>query len=461
MIILLSSLSLLPAHNVHPPLHPLLELSKGAMGLQEPPAADQYHVVFSTGCSPSQHWQALMFFYHAWKAKQPGTVTRIASGCDTDQQEEQQRIFNEQIAILSDQFRIHFTPDFTRPDKTKTYNHESVKYFNKPFGLRHWMTHVLGYPDNANQYDDDIIMILDPDMMLMKPLTHHFDPKMHRFVTEPVDNITTVRHGHPFAQLYGFGSSWRNCMKGNISHVVGTNDSPVLDMTDSDANDYYPAGPPYIATARDMYRIATTWCDFLPRMHDVFPQFMAEMHAYSTAAAHLRLPHLLARTFMVSDVGAAFNEGWDFLDEVPRANACRSGVELTQPNAPAVFHYCQRYAVGRWFVGKYKLREDFFTCAAPLLRDPPQDVSVKYNWWIYPNNVESVNYTEKTFRQQEIVQNGWAMCKLIESLNEAATHYKKHHCHGGADGEANYAKEEIFHPQDRFDDFLENGGYHG
>jgi hypothetical protein len=40
---------------------------------------------------------------------------------------------------------------------------------------------------------------------------------------------------------------------------------------------------------------------FLPGVYKLFPQFMAEMHGYSIAAAHLGLPHKLAEGFMVSD----------------------------------------------------------------------------------------------------------------------------------------------------------------
>jgi hypothetical protein len=46
-----------------------------------PPPRPPYHVIFSTGCSPQQHWLSYVFFYHALAVDQPGHVTRIASGC--------------------------------------------------------------------------------------------------------------------------------------------------------------------------------------------------------------------------------------------------------------------------------------------------------------------------------------------------------------------------------------------
>lgn len=450
LLIILSSLSLLPPHNEYPDSHPLSSALQPVGDSAGENASDRnYHMVFSTACSPFQNWQAYMFFYHAWKVGQRGTVTRLASGCKPDQREEQQKVFDEMIAPLSSQFHIHFTPDFSGPDK--------VKYFNKPFGLLHWMKESLGYPKKAHLYETDIIMILDPDMMLLKPLTHVFSSDQVHWHTPPVDNVTTVREGYPFAQLYGFANQWLTSLGSNVSFVVGK-DSPVHGVSYDDAAMYYPAGPPYLATAGDMYRIATSWTEFLPRVHQVFPEFMAEMHAYSTAAAHLKLPHLLARSFMVSDVGTRKLEGWGFLDDVSRQDACGSTAE-TLPKAPFVFHYCQRYAVGKWFVGKYKLREDFFTCEAPLLREPPRDVAARYNWWIFPNEHEMVNYTKTPSREQEIVQHGWAMCKLIASLNEVATYYKEKHC--DQNSHPNLNKVEIFHKKNKFEEFLEHGSFHG
>eukprot|EP01083_Nonionella_stella_P125576 379818_1 len=44
-----------------------------------------HHMVFSTDCSAYQQWQSYLLFYYAMKNGQPGTVTRIASGCTEEQ----------------------------------------------------------------------------------------------------------------------------------------------------------------------------------------------------------------------------------------------------------------------------------------------------------------------------------------------------------------------------------------
>jgi hypothetical protein len=89
--------------------------------------------------------------------------------------------------------------------------------------------------------------------------------------------------------------------------------SPALQVSSFDANKRYPAGPPYLLTARDAYNIAVHWTKFVLKVHDFFPKMMsAKMHAYSFAAAHLNLAHQLATSFMVSDVSCQDIEGWEF-----------------------------------------------------------------------------------------------------------------------------------------------------
>ncbi len=47
-------------------------------------------------------------------------------------------------------------------------------------------------------------------------------------------------------------------------------------MTDTEAMDYYVGmGPPYIATAKDMYTIVKTWAEIVPRVHNDYPHLLA------------------------------------------------------------------------------------------------------------------------------------------------------------------------------------------
>ena len=90
----------------------------------------EYHIVFSTGCSAFQDWQSYVFFYQAMKIQQPGTVTRIVSGCNPTEEETLRKIFDDTIAPMApDRFKIHFTPDFAKILKPGI----DYPYFNKPW----------------------------------------------------------------------------------------------------------------------------------------------------------------------------------------------------------------------------------------------------------------------------------------------------------------------------------------
>ena len=443
MMTLLSFMSFLPPPNVQPNNHPFLGVvaAQGDYQIRQEykpkSSGPNYHMVFSTSCSPFQNWQGMAFFHFAKKVKQEGTVTRLVSGCTKEEAAALTKSHAEKIAPLSSDFHMHITPDFDV--------HDNQKYWNKPHGLLDWMEKELGFPEKAADHDDSIVIIVDPDMMLLRPISHDFG-NFKRKWTGALTGEKVV-HGFPIAQQYAYGSAWLTSLNGNISHVVGP-DSPIHNMTDKEAALYYPAGPPYLATGKDMYAIAKHWVKFLPRVHDIFPQFMAEMHAYSVAAAHLKLPHQLTPEFMVSDIsGGGNHEGFKFLDNVTRAEACSP--EIPQENLPLVLHYCQRYSLGRWFFSKYKLREDFFECEAPLLKEPPLNIAEIYDWNAFPNGIEGENFVKRK-QLHSIVLHGWMLCKIIYSLNEVSISLKEKHC----GGKANFDKSWHFHDEALFQEML-------
>lgn len=244
-----------------------------------------FHVIFSSGCSTFQDWQSYVFFYHVLQSGQEGHVTRIASGCPTSTEEKTlQDIFAEEIEVMRPRYHhLHLTPDYSRIPKK---NPGKFKYFNKPYGVRHWMEHALGYPDNHKLHDDSVVVLLDPDQILLRPFTgdftnsseywrlqHEYGPK--RISERPHINLK-VEHGSPFSQQFGYGLQWLK--KVDPSYVFQDRlPSPVLNMTQKEAFDFYfSMGPPYVATAKDMWSIVTTWSDIVPRVHDQYPHLLAE-----------------------------------------------------------------------------------------------------------------------------------------------------------------------------------------
>jgi peptidyl serine alpha-galactosyltransferase len=252
----------------------------------------EYHVIFSTGCTTIQDWQSYVFFYYAMVSKQPGTITRVASGCTPEDEGKLLAFFNDKIATMAEtpgKFRIHFTPDYSRLKPGPWY-----KYFNKPYGTKHWLEHALGFPDKPIN-EDAIVILMDPDQIILRPFRNnnftntvwtHLPPG----VTQP---RTKIEHGHPMGQRYGFGLQWRSSV--DAKKLLGEGvDSPLLHLSKTEANLGYVVGPPYIATARDMYKIASQWSTFVVPIHDQYPELLAEMFAYCHAAAHVGLPHQIA-----------------------------------------------------------------------------------------------------------------------------------------------------------------------
>ena len=259
-----------------------------------------YHIVFSTGCSLYQDWQSFVFFYQAMAVNQPGTVTRIVSGCNEEDEKTLQGIFDSQIAPMApDRFKIHFTPDFS---KIKGQNTNFV-YFNKPFGMRHWLQNQLGFPHDPID-EDSIVVLMDPDQLILRPFTgNDFTNTLWKFIPKGETPRTKIEHGKPMGQMYGFGLQWKD--KIDMKLVSPDAPSPVDEMDRNEAKAGYIVGPPYIATgkrcvsvdislpiaithrfdnvsfaARDMYKIVSKWCDFAVPVHDQYPHLLAEMFAY-------------------------------------------------------------------------------------------------------------------------------------------------------------------------------------
>jgi hypothetical protein len=132
----------------------------------------RYHTIFSSGCSTFQDWQSYVFFYHVMRSGQEGHITRIASGCESEDIIDITKVFEKEIESMAPgRMHLHLTPDYSSIPKK---NPEAFKYFNKPLGVRHWMEHALGYPQNHELHDDSIVILLDPDQIMMRPFTNDF-----------------------------------------------------------------------------------------------------------------------------------------------------------------------------------------------------------------------------------------------------------------------------------------------
>jgi len=461
-----------------------------------------FHIVFSTGCNAFQDceflWrlgskhlenirmlvvgltlsvvttlllrtgQSYVFFYQVYQSGQKGDVTRVASGCTPEDAETLTAVFRDQIQTMlpvgDDRFHLHLTPDFS---KTAGYDY---KFFNKPFGLTHWMKHGLGFPDTLRDYKDTIIIVLDPDQFLLRPFqadySHDTSVVWHE---APEDETFVVREGRPFGQFYSFGAAFVPKANRDIPRIVqaalnATSPPTKMDPKDPKSSHLYrwtakevvrsyAAGPPYIAVASDMFQIVTTWASIAVPVFQLTDEgHLSEMFAYSIAAAHLNLPHQLAYSFMVSSPQVSRQEGWNVIDEAKPEEVCMHVRSDKMDPArvawastlPQVLHYCQRYFLGPWFFSKYKLPKDFLSCGQPLLKDPLDHDGVHFVS-MYNSSV-TPNHQFNQISPRDVKRHAFALCYTISIMNEAVQYWKEHHCR--AEDNANYSKTFLF-PFDR------------
>lgn len=134
------------------------------------------------------------------------------------------------------------------------------------------MENALGYPD-SRAHDNTIIILLDPDQILLRPFTNDFTHSSERWRLKDDRVQLKVEHGSPFSQQYGYGIQWKRKV---TPTKVFQGETPISNMTDKEAMDFYSGmGPPYVATGKDMYTIVNTWASIVPRVHDEYPHLLA------------------------------------------------------------------------------------------------------------------------------------------------------------------------------------------
>lgn len=421
-----------------------------------------HHFSLDSLCATHASGQSYVFFHQVWKSGQSGHVTRIASRChDEASAKELQQVFDEQILTLptaANRFHLHLTPDYSKTPLPGT----DYKFFNKPFGLKHWMEEGLGFPENLPNYKDTIFIILDPDQILLRPFTtadFGLDPttRWHQQATR-LKKEYVVTEGRPLGQIYLFGADWVKDVNADVSRVVSAAlKGNGISSADVDPNDKssshlhnwtakevyasYVAGPPYIAVASDMYPIVATWAAVVVPVYELTKNHLSEMYAYSTAAAHLQLPHQLAYSFMVSHPDVKDYEGWRVVDEMKPEQVCKHVSSDSAENwslagrskLPHILHYCQRYALGPHVFFKYFIPDTLLTCGHPLLMDPTveDDIVFKYNSSLTSHG--QLIEMSPVRRQRH----AFMICHGLAKINEVAAYWKKQHCKGGV---ANFDK---------------------
>jgi peptidyl serine alpha-galactosyltransferase len=395
------------------------------------------HILFSTDCSFYQDWQSLVLFHSAYSAGQKGHITRVASGCDDKAQFELLNLYARLWPATRTGgwiYTVHFTPDFKKDKDTgKKYD-----FYNKPYGMQHWMNAHKSASSNTVS-DNTVVAIIDPDFLFLRPLTSMVDESDH------------VRPGRPAGQLYGLQAPWaseRNrdttlrTKKGDnnyfdVKDICGEG-SPCFDVSVGEGIAHYAIGPPYIIHVKDFGRLVNTWVEMVPKVYKGYPHLLAEMYAYCLAAAHQNLPHTTLVQHMVSNVNVdAKAEGWAGIDALgddvctlqnklnSTAGTTTSSLSSLAKTMPTFIHYCQFYRAGEIGFKKRRFHKKYFECNSPLLLEPPENLgSVRYK----NRDGEIVKYNA-----QEARRNAFMLCALHRGINEAVLDAKTMVCSAGGD----------------------------
>lgn len=450
------------------------------------------HIVYSTDCSGYQHWQSIVAYYSIKRAGHLGPVTRVASGCKPSDQE---RILSEikKIDPTQSRFRVHFTPSFAIGG--------NYKYSNKPGGLHHWITNTKIKEEVIALIDPDMMLLrpITPELGeglaavpvsndrssggLVEYIDEHGTINVLREKKLP-DLPPRVEKGVAAGQHFGIGTVWvlsgtKGAKKNfKVSHqlqrlpkvlqalifVINSNnivvktfnltavcgkDSPCLNTphdgaytTREQAESYYSVGPVYLCYISDWKAILPRWNDFTPLVHAQYPKLLAEMYAFTMAAADRQLKFAQSSSFMVSDAKTMSpTESWLWIDEYGKSGTNHlqgvcggayfnslptetlgrirnygygkydESIAAIQGPLPVTLHYCQRYLFANHTFAKRKIDHDFFRCDGEPLEFNIEDIL---------KNQLSITKVQK--------RTAFMICHLIPLMNMALDDYKSDVC---------------------------------
>eukprot|EP00494_Astrolonche_serrata_P021665 UN21912 len=156
-------------------------------------------------------------------------------------------------AVVSDKLHGFSTPDYAPPEDSN-WPGQKFSFLIKPYGVRAWF--------QSTYIAEDVIMLIDPDMIILKPFNNHL-PEAGDFYVQP---------GKPAGATYGIGPKWTGW------HLCDEND---CNATDNIAWKHYSVGPPYIMHKTDWYKLIDRWAYYSPDAlkNDPPPSVLAEMYS--------------------------------------------------------------------------------------------------------------------------------------------------------------------------------------
>jgi hypothetical protein len=293
------------------------------------------HFIYTVGCDEFQVIAAVALD-NSWKeVKNRGRLTRIVGGCDNQSQQE----FLKTSPLSGDpDYSVFFADgNLTMHPMTGT----AYPARARPHSIEMWL--------NQKDPTEDIVVILDPDMVFMRPLSEH--PSMRY-----------VRPGFMLAQQYAHGDTW-------IKFAEAGEETPSISL--NDAWSLYATGPPWALHISDLKRMLPDWKRYTDAQKG--DGLMREQNAFNMAAYKHRIPSSGSTNLMVSEPGA-WTEAWGDLSSPEFSSSSWS---------PYVLHYCHVLEYKTWQFQKSLFSHGWYaekfhnslptpiSCGAPLPEEPP------------------------------------------------------------------------------------------
>lgn len=380
------------------------------------------HVVYQAACSAYSLHQSLALDWSWLQVGHPGRLTRIVCGCATKKDEERMRT----TPLEGDErFSVFFSRDWnayvplTYPEAAGDTYHA----YNHPFGIADWLVRASPV--------EDYIVYMEPDMVFNRPILHHVVGN---------SQLPQVARGQPVGQWYHYvhvqcpepcenaDPGWMEFAKPEVCGDACPDPSSV----DNAVNDrHYALGPPTMMHRDDWARLAPVWCNYSVAIRSGGRMksdgagwlkkgdrvYIAEMLAYSLAAAVLQLPHAVVR-----DLATDAQDQCNYNPGNPPDNP--------QCKAPRILHYCYpqnvKSPVGHWIWNKYRMpmgyreKDDdqwqaphFWDCETPLLEELPDAYMAVPGW--------------AADHQRHVV---WMIDVITKSYNQATLMVKQNRCKG-------------------------------
>jgi hypothetical protein len=178
----------------------------------------------------------------------------------------------------------------------------------------------------------------------------------------------------------------------------------------------YSSGPPWIMHRSDADDILKTWTDTAVKVHDQWPDMLAEQVSYGVQQMRFGIENTLDPFWFLSAAGA-HEQPWNAVVHEAYDPCAERAPPPADMSFPPLWHACSTYEIPHLKNQGYRLHKDhvhkdILDCSAPLLRYAPQDALKMYS----------------TKPEGEDFQQTWSVCAYTNLVNFYATSFKKRYC---------------------------------